>query len=118
LWRLERYRRANWAIVKQPYLNAFQYRFALMQAETSCRLAPEQVKYQATLGMAQYRAGQLEQAQATLARLRETMQKPEWAKNEEADAFLREAEALIEGQQRNRRTDPCFSPACNRALVK
>jgi WD40 repeat protein len=94
----EKYHQASWAIVRQPYLNAFQYRFALKQAAAACQMAPEQVKYQATLSMAQYRVGQKEQAQATLARLRETMQKPEWAKNEEAQSCLREAEALIEGQ--------------------
>jgi hypothetical protein len=94
----EKYHQASWALVRQPYLNAFQYGFALMQAETACRLAPDQAKYQATLSMAQYRTGQKEQAQATLARLRETMQKPEWAKNEEAQGFLREAGSLIEGK--------------------
>jgi hypothetical protein len=91
----ERYYQASWAVVRQPHLNTFQYRFALKQAAAACSLAPEQAKYQATLSMAQYRLGQKEQAQVTLARLREIMQKPEWAKNEEAHTFLREAESLI-----------------------
>jgi hypothetical protein len=95
----EKYHQASWAIVRQPYLNTFQYGFALKQAEAACRLAPEQVKYQAVLGMAQYRLGHKEQAQATLARLRDAMQKPEWAGNAEAQGFLREAEALIEGKE-------------------
>ena len=126
----ERFHRAGWAAARQPYLNAFQYRFALRQAEAACRLAPEQSKYRTTLGVAQYRVGQYqqalatltqagppnpgvpadlaflamaqhqlaqkEQARATLARLRETMKEPRWAKEEEARAFLREAEALLE----------------------
>lgn len=36
----EKYNRASWAIVRLPYLNAFQYRSALSQAETAHRLAP------------------------------------------------------------------------------
>ena len=38
----ETYHRESWALVRQPYLNAFQYRFALLQAEHACRLAPRQ----------------------------------------------------------------------------
>jgi hypothetical protein len=48
--------------------------------------------------MAQYCVGQKEQAQATLARLRETLQTPEWAKSEAAQTFLRDAASLIEGK--------------------
>jgi hypothetical protein len=58
----ERYHQASWAIVRQPYLNAFQYRYALRQAETACRLAPERTQYQAALAAAQYRAGEYRQA--------------------------------------------------------
>jgi WD40 repeat protein len=36
----ETYHRESWALVRQPYLNAFQYRFALLQAEHVCRLLP------------------------------------------------------------------------------
>lgn len=53
----------------------------------------------AFLAMTQHQLGQKEKAQATLARLRETMKDAEWAKNEEAQAFLREAAALIESEQ-------------------
>jgi eukaryotic-like serine/threonine-protein kinase len=63
----ERYHQASWAILRQPYLNAFQYGFALRQAETACRLAPQRGLYWTTLGMAQYRAGQYTVARATLA---------------------------------------------------
>jgi WD40 repeat protein/tRNA A-37 threonylcarbamoyl transferase component Bud32 len=51
----------------------------------------------AFLAMAQHRLGQREQAQATLARLRETMMQTRWAANTEGQGFLREAEALLHG---------------------
>jgi WD40 repeat protein/serine/threonine protein kinase len=60
------YRQVSWAVVRQPYLNAFQYRFALRQAETACRLAADPEKYRTTLGAAQYRAGNYKDALATL----------------------------------------------------
>ncbi|MEJ7639495.1 MAG: tetratricopeptide repeat protein [Singulisphaera sp.] len=66
--RPEAYHQASWAVARQPYLNAFQYDFALRQAETACRLAPDQGKYRTTLGVAQYRAGQYRTALATLER--------------------------------------------------
>jgi WD40 repeat protein/serine/threonine protein kinase len=53
----EAYHRESWALVRQPYLNAFQYRFALLQAEQACRLLPGNGKYLTTLGAAYYRAG-------------------------------------------------------------
>jgi WD40 repeat protein/tRNA A-37 threonylcarbamoyl transferase component Bud32 len=62
------YRRSSWAVVRQPFLNAVQYRFALRQAETACRLAPEQGESLTALGVAQYRLGQYEKAMATLSR--------------------------------------------------
>jgi hypothetical protein len=62
----ERYHQAAWAVVRQRYLNPFQYRFALCQAETARRLAPDQVRYVTTLGAAQYRASLYSQALATL----------------------------------------------------
>jgi WD40 repeat protein/serine/threonine protein kinase len=52
----ERFHQASWATVRLPHLNAFQYRFALRQAETARRLDPEQGKYLTALGVAQYRA--------------------------------------------------------------
>jgi hypothetical protein len=58
----EAYQQAAWATVRQPYLNEFQYRFALRQAETACRLAPQQRKYRSTRGAAQYRAGRFQDA--------------------------------------------------------
>ena len=52
----------------------------------------------AFLAMAQHQLGQQEQAQATLAKLGETMKQPPWAQQEEAQRFLREATELIEGK--------------------
>jgi hypothetical protein len=63
----ERYHQAAWTIVRQPYLNAFQYDFAHRQAETACRLAPQRGLHLTTLGMAQYRTGQYTDARTTLA---------------------------------------------------
>src|SRR5262249_39833044 len=51
----------------------------------------------AFLALTQHQLGQEEQAQATLARLREALQLPRWAKAAEAHALLREAEALLAG---------------------
>ena len=53
----ERFHRSSWAVVRQPYLNAFQYRFALRQAETARRLAADPGKYMTALGAAHYRTG-------------------------------------------------------------
>jgi WD40 repeat protein/tRNA A-37 threonylcarbamoyl transferase component Bud32 len=122
----DRYHQTAWDIVRRPYLNTQQYRLALRQAETACRLAPGADKYTITRGVALYRDGQYRearatlraahtdvpavlaflamaqhrldesrQAQETLARLRESMKQPAWAKDAEAQVLLREAEALL-----------------------
>ena len=52
----------------------------------------------AFLAMAQHQLGQSEQARATLAWLQAALKRPWWAKDAEAQGFLREAEALIDGQ--------------------
>ncbi len=52
----------------------------------------------AFLAMTRYQLGEKDQARALLDRLRETMQKPNWGRSEEAQDFLREAEALLRGQ--------------------
>src|SRR5262249_23631695 len=62
----ERYHQASRAVVRQPYLNAFQYRFALRQAETACRLASTRDRYRTTLGGARYRIGSYAEARAVL----------------------------------------------------
>ena len=48
----------------------------------------------AFLALAQHRLGQSEKARATLGRLREVMKNPQRAKDQEAQAFLREAETI------------------------
>jgi len=124
----ETYHEESWAIVRQPHLNAFQYRFALLQAEHACRLAPDRQEYRTSLGaalyragryreaietlgkadrldngspaalaflaMAQYQLGQRQQAQTDVARLRELLNQPRWAKDAENLGLRHEAEAL------------------------
>jgi WD40 repeat protein/serine/threonine protein kinase len=52
----------------------------------------------AFLAMAQHQMGKKGDAQTALQRLHETMQDPQCAKQEDAQAFLSEAEALVRGQ--------------------
>jgi tetratricopeptide (TPR) repeat protein len=56
---------------------------------------PADLAFQA---MAHHRLGQHDEARAELARLREVMKQERWASNAEAEAFFREAEALLEGR--------------------
>jgi WD40 repeat protein len=122
---------AAWEMVRRPDVAASAYRRALLLADAVCRLAPNNVSYSNTLGIAYYRVGeyrkaidmlgrsaklrkpsdpidhlaflamaqhqlrQKEKAQETLARLRAVMKQPRWAKNAEAQGFLREAEAVL-----------------------
>jgi Flp pilus assembly protein TadD len=60
------YHRASRAIVRKPSLGAVPCRFALLQAEHACRLAPENGAHRAALGAAQYRAGRHREAERTL----------------------------------------------------
>jgi len=55
----------------------------------------------AFLAMAQYRLGHKEQAQANLNRLREMLVKPKYARDKEAQGFLRETEMLLKGKPEN-----------------
>jgi WD40 repeat protein/tRNA A-37 threonylcarbamoyl transferase component Bud32 len=50
----------------------------------------------AFLAMAHHQLQQKELAQAFLKRLRQTMQQPRWAQDDEARAFVREAESLLQ----------------------
>jgi WD40 repeat protein/serine/threonine protein kinase len=52
----------------------------------------------ALLAMTRFQMHDHEQAQASLTQLREAMQKPNWAGDEEAQQLLKEAEALLAGQ--------------------
>jgi tetratricopeptide (TPR) repeat protein len=51
----ETYHKESWALVRQPYLNAIQYGFALLQAKHACHLAPDRENYRIGLGAALYR---------------------------------------------------------------
>jgi hypothetical protein len=48
----------------------------------------------AFLALAQHRLGQIEKARSTLGRLRELMKNPRLAADQEAQAFLREAQTI------------------------
>jgi predicted NACHT family NTPase len=125
----ENYHRESWALVGQPYLNGFQYRFALLQAEHACRLAPDRREYSIGLGAAHYRSGRYqeaieilgkadrldnsspaalafmamahlqlghqEQARANLARLRELVDQPRWAKDAVTQDLGHEAQVVV-----------------------
>jgi WD40 repeat protein/tRNA A-37 threonylcarbamoyl transferase component Bud32 len=51
----------------------------------------------AFLAMNRYQMHESDRAQASLTQLRETLQKPNWARNDEAQWLLKEAEALLAG---------------------
>jgi WD40 repeat protein len=55
--------------VRRPGADPAAYHLALRQAETACRLVPDNVDLLSTLGMAQYRAGRYRDALATLTRI-------------------------------------------------
>jgi hypothetical protein len=48
----------------------------------------------AFLALAQHRLGRKQEARAALARLRETMKNPRWARDQDASAFLQEAQTI------------------------
>ncbi len=56
----------SWSVVSQPDAAMEAYRLALEQAETACRLVPDNVNFLYTLGVAQYRTGHYREAVATL----------------------------------------------------
>jgi hypothetical protein len=95
----------NWYCLKM--LGFAQYRVG-RYAEALATLT-ESDKLQATpegslpadlafLAMARHQLGKKDEAKATLARLREVMKQPGWAKQAESQGFLREAEELIDGK--------------------
>jgi hypothetical protein len=59
-------------------------------------------RYLAVLALAHYQLGQKGQAKRALARLRERIKDPRWANDAESQAFLREAEALLQGNTMER----------------
>jgi hypothetical protein len=80
-YRTRRYAEALATLTKSEKLNA-----------TKIGLQPADLAF---LAMAQHQLGKKEEANATLARLREVMKQPRWAKDPESQGFLREAEELI-----------------------
>ncbi|MFI5454569.1 MAG: protein kinase [Isosphaerales bacterium] len=89
-YRVGKYREAVDTLIRAGPLNANSERGSL---------APDL----AFLAMAQYRLGQREAAQATLDRLRKAVEQPDRANDDEARAFLGEAERLIPGEAPKKR---------------
>jgi tetratricopeptide (TPR) repeat protein len=75
-----------------------QYGEACATLTQADQVGPGSPRTLAFLAMAQHQLGHAEQARATLGRLREVMSKAEWAKDDEAEGFLREAEELVPGR--------------------
>jgi WD40 repeat protein/serine/threonine protein kinase len=80
-YRVGKYKEALATLTQADELNSDAYRGSI----------PADLAF---LAMAQYRLGQTEKARAALSRLRAAMQKPQWAKDQESQGFMREAEAL------------------------
>src|SRR5262249_39085450 len=62
----EAFHKASWTIVGNPYLNSFQYGFAVRQAQAACAGTGDEKQYLITLGLAHYRAGDWKEAVAVL----------------------------------------------------
>jgi hypothetical protein len=60
--------KAAWPLVRDPGKPDEAYRRGLRLAEEACRLEPENTAFRSTLGVAQYRAGLMAEAVATLMR--------------------------------------------------
>jgi hypothetical protein len=80
-YRVGQYREAVATLAHADELNAVRFQDSL----------PSNLAF---LALAQHRLGQTETARATLSRLRAAMKKPQWAKNQQAQDLLREAEVL------------------------
>ena len=93
---VNRYHASSRKVVRNPYLNAQQYRFALRQANTACSLQPDNVSFQFTLALAHYRSGNSNEANALLQRLRKEHPHANWLPAE-VEGYLREAEQLMGG---------------------
>jgi tetratricopeptide (TPR) repeat protein len=78
---------------------AGQYRSALTALARSDELNSKEPRGSdpgdlAFLAMAHFRLGELEKANAALGRLRDTVKKPNWVYDSDAQGFLREAEEI------------------------
>jgi hypothetical protein len=85
-------RRSTLGAAQNP---AGQCRDALATLAGADRDEPGTPAALAFLTLARHQLGQLDQAQATLARLRDAVGLPRWANDEEAARLLREAEAVL-----------------------
>jgi hypothetical protein len=83
-YRVGQYRDALTTLTQAEPLNAKQYKGSI----------PADLAF---LAMAHYQLGQKDQATTALSRLRERMKEPRSAADAESQAFLREAEALLQG---------------------
>jgi hypothetical protein len=70
------------------------------------KCAQDQPATLAFLAMTQHRLGQQAEGQATLARLRKLLQTPGWAKDQESQGLLAEAEALLRPGKERRTGKP------------
>src|SRR5262249_39338031 len=80
---------ASLALLAQQWPQAL---VTLWQAQPLHEAIPANLAF---LAMTQHQLGQHESARAALARLREIADRPEWAKDQEVQSFLREAETLV-----------------------
>src|SRR5262249_22053450 len=89
-------------------LGMAQYRLGKYREALATLTRPDEPNQEATAGPARedravaassrYQMRERDRAQANLTKLREILQKPNWARNEEAQRLLKEAEALLAGR--------------------
>lgn len=78
-----------------------QYRYGLITEAVATLARSNNLNQQeepadlAFLALAQHRLGQIEKARSILGRLREVMEHPKRAEDQESQAFLREAETIV-----------------------
>jgi hypothetical protein len=109
---------ASWAIARKADEAAARYNQAVTWAQTAHKLDPENGAYLTTLGVAQYRAGQYEQAAATLTQAAQpnsqhvicliptelaflSMAHRQLGQNAEAQACLERLRAQLKGRNQN-----------------
>jgi WD40 repeat protein len=86
------------------YYRVGKYREAVATLGRSDKLRKEVPHDLAFLAMAHHQLGQEIQAQATLTQLREVMKQPRWAKDAEAQGFVREAEEVLKTNPAERKS--------------
>jgi hypothetical protein len=63
----QKYYAAAWHVLRHPYSNVFICRLALAQMQAACQRAPENDLFRMALGVAQYRQGQFDEQQISVA---------------------------------------------------